>query len=108
MEWVDWDKTDGIYSAAPTGCVDGGASIGMNDFNETINACSDGSGTTEVYPLGGYTSSQSFGQWYGGISGATVRGGHWISFTAAGAFMLDLSTGSAALFLTGFRCVYRP
>ena len=56
-EWVDWDDTDSIYSPAPTGCVDGGSNAFNNEFNEVIMGCSDGSGTTEIYPLGGYTSA---------------------------------------------------
>jgi formylglycine-generating enzyme required for sulfatase activity len=108
-EWVDWDSSDGFYSAAPTGCVDGGASAGQNDFNETINACSDGSGVTEVYPLGGYTSAQSFGKWYGGAGGTAIRGGVWNNGTVAGAFTLTLSIGPTFAFSgIGFRCVYRP
>lgn len=108
-EWVDWDASDSVYSAAPTGCVDGGASNGWNDFDEVITGCSDGSDVDDVYPAGGYTLSQSFGRWYGGAGGAAVRGGSWANDTSAGAFALALDLApTLTTTLIGFRCVYRP
>ena len=83
--------------------------IDFNEFNETINACSDGSGITEIYPLGGYGSAQSFGRWFGGAGGAALRGGVWSNGTDAGAFAVYLTFGPSNMFPSfGFRCVYRP
>lgn len=108
-EWVDWSASDSVYSAAPTGCVDGGASAGLNDFDEVITGCSDGSDVDDVYPAGGYTLSQSFGRWYGGAGGTAVRGGGLAANTAAGAFTLYLALAPTDSFgVAGFRCVYRP
>lgn len=109
LEWVDWDASDSVFSAAPTGCVDGGASAGWNDFNEVITGCSDGSDVDDVYPAGGYTLSQSFGRWYGGSGGAAARGGLWDTGTISGAFSLGLNLGPTFTDVAlGFRCVYRP
>ena len=108
-EWVDWDSSDSIYSPAPTGCVDGSSNTFNNEFNETIMGCSDGSAETQIYPLGGFTSAQSFGRWTGGSRGAALRGGNRLANTGAGPF-------SVSLFIApmnsnsniGFRCSYRP
>ena len=108
-EWVDWDGSDSIYSPAPTGCVDGSSNAFSNEFNETIMGCSDGSAETQIYPLGGFTSAQSFGRWSGGSGGAALRGGTWDNITFAGAFTLRLGTGpSFSITNVGFRCSYRP
>lgn len=109
LEWVDWSASDSVYSAAPTGCVDGEASSGWNHFDEVITGCSDGSDIDDVYPAGGYTMNQSFGAWYGGDGGAAYRGGFWSYSTQAGAFTLLLnSPPSDSSIVLGFRCVYRP
>lgn len=61
-EWVDWDAGSAGYSAAPTGCTDAGASSGVNQMNETIQSCSDGSGRDQFAPLNtSYTSNQGVG-----------------------------------------------
>ena len=108
-EWVDWDSSDSIYSPAPTGCVNGSSNAFSNEFNETIMGCSDGSAETQIYPLGGFTSAQSFGRWTGGSGGAALRGGPWGGFTDTGAFAVFLLDGpTVSNSLIGFRCSYRP
>ena len=102
-EWVDWDSSDSIYSPAPTGCVGG------PEFDNPINSCSDGSAETQIYPLGGFTSAQSFGIWLAGSGGAAVRGGRWNDAAVAGAFTVFLNVGpSVSNADFGFRCSYRP
>ncbi len=56
-----------------------------------------------------YNTSNSFGVWYGGSGGATLRGGLWASNLIAGVFMVNLNFDASTSALDkGFRCVYRP
>jgi hypothetical protein len=110
-EWVDWSSADAVYTTAPTGCVDiGGNTWAIHEFSEVLTGCSDGSGVDAIYPLGGYTSAQSFGTWFSGLGGAaTLRGGTYGNSTYAGIFGLSFGTATTmSMPVHGFRCVYRP
>jgi hypothetical protein len=108
-EWTDWVGTDVGYTASPTGCTDLGGNNGTNDFNEGIMGCSDGSGADSFFPTGSYTSTQSFGGWFGGAGGATFRGGYSEFGVYSGIFGVELYLPITTSFASiGFRCVYRP
>lgn len=99
-EWTDWVIGDGVATQGPTD--------GNTSWNEPTSL--SGSITAdEVQSLGGYDSSQSFGQWYGSAQGGPIRGGAYnrnaISGILAINFDANLSTGYVT---TGFRCVYIP
>jgi hypothetical protein len=100
-EWTDWDSRIAGFNLGPIN-----ETAGWKDFGDP----KIGSLLSDDYlPDGGYTSSHSFGQWYGGTGGATLHGGAWAYNIGAGAFALSLA--SLATFTgpeVGFRCSYRP
>jgi hypothetical protein len=99
-EWVDWDSGSAGFTTGPT---NGTASW------QALTSLSGSVTANDLQSSGGYTSSQSFGQWYGGSGGAALRGGDWGNGAYAGAFTLYLSSSTADTSTNiGFRCVYRP
>ncbi|POB14830.1 hypothetical protein [Halobacteriovorax sp. DA5] len=99
-EWVDWDSGSAGFTTGPT---NGTASW------QALTSLSGSVTANDLQSSGGYTSSQSFGQWYGGSAGAALRGGRWSSGTNAGAVALSLNAAPSNTGTDiGFRCVYRP
>ncbi len=98
-EWVDWDTTAG-FTLGPTNAA--------ATWKE-LTTLEGSVGANDVQSTGGYTSAQSFGQWYGGAGGATIRGGYRNGTTTSGIFSLNLTNASSFTNVyVGFRCVYAP
>lgn len=102
LEWTDWDSGNAGFSLGP---VDESSGVKQLSVNPTGSLKND-----DYKPNNdSYNTSNSFGVWYGGSGGATLRGGLWASNLIAGVFMVNLNFDASTSALDkGFRCVYRP
>lgn len=99
-QWVDWDASAAGFTLGP---VDGTASW------QVLTSLSGSIVSNDVQSSGGYTSTQSFGDWYGGNGGGARRGGNSTAGTNNGVFNLNLNrTATNPGGGITFRCVYRP
>ena len=99
-EWVDWNS-GGAYEVGATSCTAAWAEL---------NALTCGALTSLDYlPINSsYTSSEGFGQFFGGTGGATRRGGFFNETIRTGIYSLNFQAPTSTSALTvGFRCVYK-
>ena len=100
-EWTDWDAGSAGFTLGPIDEATGWKELSVAQTGSLLN--------DDFLPNGAYTSTNSFGQWYGGSGGAALRGGYWYNGALAGAFALGLvSDPSFSNSSVGFRCSYRP
>lgn len=100
-EWVDWINSGG-YDLGPTTCT--ASWLELNSVSCGALASAD-----YLPNNSSYTSTEGFGQFFGGTGGAVRRGGFWSETNKAGIYALNFqSTSSTSATTLGFRCVYRP
>jgi formylglycine-generating enzyme required for sulfatase activity len=105
-EWVDWNPQAPGFQTGPTSCSSGDL---LNVSCGALSAADYMPGNPGGAPPANYNRYYGLGYFYGGSTGAALRGGDWSAGPRAGAFSLSL--GSSATITgtgVGFRCVYRP
>lgn len=105
-EWTDW-TLGGVLDSGPTPCPASWTELPVVSCGPLPSNAFIPGNPGAVTP-GVYNSNFGLGQFFGGVGGAAVRGGHYNTGTFSGVFMLHLDSNGDPSVSTGFRCVYRP